>query len=148
LHIDIGPAAVLFGDRTGGVSAPPFDTANAGFLTGDDREAVAENRRRLGAALGGPAPDLGTWTRFRQVHGDRVLTGADLRAAQWQHAVEPAEADGAVTSAAASSYAGLAVLTADCGPVALAGESAFGLVHAGWRGVDRGVLRSAVAALR
>src|ERR1700751_4438188 len=55
--------------RAGGVSAPPFDTFNLGDHVGDDRAAVAANRKRLAAAIG-----LGTdrvlW--MNQVHGDRV----------------------------------------------------------------------------
>src|SRR5205085_6573345 len=42
----------------------------------------------------------------------------------------------------------LAVLTADCAPVALACDDAIGVVHAGHRGLEHGVIEAAVAALR
>jgi purine-nucleoside/S-methyl-5'-thioadenosine phosphorylase / adenosine deaminase len=42
----------------------------------------------------------------------------------------------------------LAILTADCGPVALVAPGASGAVHAGWRGVAAGVLEAAVAGVR
>jgi len=145
LRIELGPAVVLFGDRTGGVSLPPFDTANAGYLVGDDRAHVAENRRRLGAALGGAAADPHRWTRLRQVHGTRVLDPDDARRARWSEVTEPVSADGAVTT---DDDVALLVVTADCAPVALAADQAVALVHAGWRGTYHGVLAAAVDALR
>ncbi|HEY3239044.1 MAG TPA: laccase domain-containing protein, partial [Acidimicrobiia bacterium] len=66
-------AEILFSDRTGGVSAPPFDSANAGYGRGDDPAAVAENRRRIGAGLGGRATDPEAWTCLHQVHGAAVF---------------------------------------------------------------------------
>ena len=36
-----------FFGRAGGVSHAPFDTLNTGLGSGDDMQAVAENRRRL-----------------------------------------------------------------------------------------------------
>ena len=42
----------------------------------------------------------------------------------------------------------LAVLTADCAPIALACDDAVGVVHAGHRGLEHGVIEAAVAALR
>lgn len=135
-------AEILFSDRTGGVSAPPYSTANAGFGRGDDPVAVEENRRRIGAALGARAAEVSSWTCLRQVHGAAVVNreagevaaGADRCPA----------ADGCVSSDPA---AVLAILTADCGPVALVAPGAVGAVHAGWRGVAAGVLEAAVAAL-
>ena len=40
------------------------------------------------------------------------------------------------------------VLTADCLPVALGGEGAVAMLHAGWRGLAAGVLEEGVRALR
>ena len=48
-----------------GVSLPPFDAFDLGLRNGDDLAAVAENRRRLRAALRLPSPPR--W--LRQVHG-------------------------------------------------------------------------------
>jgi YfiH family protein len=43
----------------------------------------------------------------------------------------------------------VAVLTADCAPIALGSEEGvFAAVHAGWRGLDAGVVESAVRAMR
>ncbi len=55
------------------------------------------------------------------------------------------QADGLV-----SAEPGLAatVLTADCLPVAIAGDDAVVMVHAGWRGLREGVIAAGVDALR
>lgn len=42
----------------------------------------------------------------------------------------------------------LAVQAADCAPVVLRCDGAIGVVHAGWRGIMRGVVRAAVTSLR
>ncbi|MDQ3944651.1 MAG: polyphenol oxidase family protein, partial [Actinomycetota bacterium] len=128
-------AEILFSDRTGGVSAPPFDSANAGYGRGDDPAAVAENRRRIGAGLGGRATDPEAWTCLHQVHGaDVFVTGPP------GHSRLPI-ADASVST---EPEAVLAILTADCAPVALVGPGVVGAVHAGWRGLAAGVIEAAV----
>jgi polyphenol oxidase len=42
----------------------------------------------------------------------------------------------------------LAILTADCGPVALVAPGVVAAVHAGWRGLAAGVIEAAVAEVR
>ena len=42
----------------------------------------------------------------------------------------------------------LVVLVADCAPIALVGGRAVGVVHAGWQGLERGVVERAVTAVR
>src|SRR5689334_7580072 len=66
---DFGGTAA-FTTRRGGVSLPPFDTLNLGRSTADDAEAVAENRRRVLAALGVSPERLAT---VGQVHGAGLL---------------------------------------------------------------------------
>jgi polyphenol oxidase len=142
IRLDLPGAEILFSDRTGGVSAPPFDTANAGYARGDDPGNVDENRGRIGAALGGPNSDPAGWISLHQVHGARVYP-ADTAG---KTAGKPApEADAAVS---AEPGAVLSVLTADCAPVALVAPGVIGAVHAGWRGILAGVLEAAVAEIR
>ncbi|MGI8797245.1 MAG: polyphenol oxidase family protein [Acidimicrobiia bacterium] len=138
-EVRLGAARVVFTDRHGGVSEPPFDTANLGLLTDDDPERVRENRQRVGDALGGGAADPERWFRIRQVHGASAVV------AQSGPAGPAPDADAAVTAVAGLP---LAVLTADCAPVALVAGDAVGAVHAGWRGLAAGVLEAAVDALR
>ena len=121
--------------RGGGVSRPPFDSLNVGAHVGDEPAAVAENRRRVRAALALPAEPA--W--LEQVHGVRV---ADLDAAGGA----AAPADAVLTR---STGRVCAVQVADCLPVLLAarGGSAVAVAHAGWRGLAAGVLEATVAAL-
>ena len=50
-QVDLPGARVAFSTRLGGVSEPPYDSLNLGILTGDDRDRVRENRRRLAERL-------------------------------------------------------------------------------------------------
>ena len=121
--------------RTGGVSAPPFASLNLGLHVGDAPAAVAENRRRVQAALALPRAPL--W--LDQVHGTRVAD-ADREAA-------PAAADAAVTREPGRV---LAIQVADCMPVLFASDDGrvVAAAHAGWRGLAAGVLEATVAAMK
>jgi YfiH family protein len=106
--------------------------ARALFTTrswGDVRDTQQQIGERLGVTL----------VRPKQVHGNDVLTFAG--------AASPSatEADAIVTS-----VRGVAptVITADCLPIVIASTSAVATVHAGWRGLESGVIAKAVAALR
>lgn len=68
----------------------------------------------------------------RQVHSDRVVEASTS---------SRPEADGLLTR---ETDLALAVVTADCVPVLLAGPEAVAAVHAGWRGLATEILRSAV----
>jgi polyphenol oxidase len=122
--------------RTGGISPPPWDSLNLGDHVGDASERVAENRLRLGRALGLPGEPA--W--LAQVHGRDIL--------RLEGAALPADrtADGVVTGRPGRV---LGILTADCLPVLLCSRDGrrIGAAHAGWRGLADGVLEAAVAAL-
>ncbi len=98
----------------------------------------------VGAAPDGPRY---CWSHFtvhpctwlRQVHGRRVVR-VDRPG---QHA--GALADGVIT---AVTGAALAVVVADCAPIALISSDAVGVVHGGWRGLEAGVLGASVAKMR
>lgn len=163
--------AALMSTRSGGVSRGAFDSLNLGVAVGDDPEAVAENRRRFGAALGAKPVFLS------QVHGTRVVrlttaggaapsarrsAGAQLRSDDAQSVAGDAAPEigygaasegGAVPQADASftTEPGLAcvIQVADCLPVLFAAPRRQGVAaaHAGWRGLAAGVLEATVAAL-
>lgn len=81
----------------------------------------------------------GPWTWLRQVHGDVVV---EVR--------RPGEGAGTRADAAVTVAPGcaLAVLTADCAPVALASpEGVLGAAHAGWAGLAAGVLERTLEAM-
>lgn len=121
--------------RAGGVGVAPHDTLNLGLRAEDNPEAVAENRRRVRAAV--PAEPL--W--LRQVHGSEVVDAdaSDVPA-------EPA-VDASVT---AQPGRVLAIMVADCLPVVIADAEGkvLGTAHAGWRGLSGGVLENTLAAMR
>ncbi|WP_425457831.1 peptidoglycan editing factor PgeF [Arenimonas fontis] len=142
-----------------GVSAPPYDRLNLGMNSGDEPQAVRENRARLAAMLGLPSEPV--W--LRQVHGvgvfvmDAEVAGKAADAAETADrgadaagrpapAAELPEADAAVTRRRGTV---LAILTADCLPVVFAAADGGELAaaHAGWRGLAAGVLEATVAAM-
>ena len=82
------------------------------------------------------------WVWLRQVHGDRCI---DLDAVGVDTAIG-AEADAVVTT---QTDLALAIQTADCVPIALWSEDGvLGAVHAGWRGLEAGIVDSCVQLLR
>jgi len=102
----------------------------AGPRPGPDRDA----RRRALVDL--------PWVEVHQVHGARVAEVGDRA-----DAVDGTEADALVT---ARPGVVLAVRTADCAPVFLAGAGGgpVGVAHAGWMGIEAGVIEATVAVLR
>ncbi|MGH2980817.1 MAG: polyphenol oxidase family protein [Solirubrobacterales bacterium] len=143
LEAELPDATVAFSTRPGGTSKAPFDRLNLGILTGDDRAAVLENRRRLANALG-LAPER--VLMGRQVHGPELL--GHERAQDPSPYARPGsplpEVDGHFTAQA--SLAPL-VLVADCLPVALAGPDAVAMLHCGWRGLAAGIVARGVEAV-
>lgn len=141
--VDVIRAATLrnvphgFLGRKGGVSTGICAGLNTGRGSGDDPEAIAENRRRAVAAV---APGAALVT-VHQVHSADALH-AD---APWPDDARP-QADAIVTDRPGLA---LGILTADCTPVLLADREAgvIGAAHAGWKGAFSGVIESAVAAM-
>lgn len=128
-----------FTERTGGVSDGSYDSLNLALHVGDRPADVRENRRRAVTALG-----LERFATAEQVHGSVVVRLGGSRASRgWDES--PVEGGDAL----AVTRAGLAVaiLTADCLPIALASprEGFLVAVHAGWRGLAAGMLDAAVA---
>ncbi|CAM4180399.1 peptidoglycan editing factor PgeF [Deinococcus marmoris] len=133
-----------FSTRAGGISAGPYGSVGpygaetGGGLNLDDREdnaeVVAENRRRLAAALDfGPAD----FARLDQVHGTEVVTVTGPGV--WT-------GDGLVT---ATPGVLLAIGTADCYPLLLEDAQAgvIGAAHAGWKGTLGRIAEKTVQAM-
>lgn len=129
-----GGARVLFTTRAHG---------NMSSVSGTDHERGHDTRERLRAQL-----SLRGLLRGYQVHGTTVLSiraDADIPSFVADVARPPVRADGHVTSVAG---VGVMALGADCLPVALGGDGAVAMLHAGWRGLAVGVLEEGVWALR
>ncbi len=125
-----------FFTRQGGVSEGIYASLNVGAGSDDDPGAIAENRRRVAAALGTGAALSTPW----QVHSPDVLTiDAPLGA-------DRPKADALVTGTA---DVPIGILTADCGPVLFADGEArvIGAAHAGWKGAFTGILENTVHAM-
>ena len=141
-HIEVVRAAVLkdvahgFLGRSGGVSEGVVAGLNVGWGSGDDREAIGENRRRAVAAVL-PGARLVT---LHQIHSSTIVVAGD-----WPDENRPF-ADGLVTDRPGVL---LGILTADCAPVLLADAQAgvVGAAHSGWRGAVAGVNEATVAAM-
>jgi YfiH family protein len=120
--------------RRGGASPAPYDSLNLGDHVGDSAESVRANRLQLATAL----PDSAALSWLAQVHGVHVVEAAA--------GAEPPEADAQWSRTPGMACA---VLTADCLPVLFcsAGGDVVAAAHAGWRGLQAGVLEATVAAM-
>lgn len=123
--LSLSSAQVAFTGRAEG------DMGHTGAFVHEVRPDVAARRR---AVVDVP------WTWIRQVHGAVVV---QVRG--------PGDRAGATADALVTDRPGcaLAVLTADCAPVALSSpEGVIGVAHAGWRGLVAGVLGATVEQMR
>jgi YfiH family protein len=135
-----------FSTRLGGVStAYRAGDLNLGWTKEDADEAVAENRRRVVAELGGDVRmDLVT---VRQVHGDMLWrVPSNDRPLMTAHGRAVLEGDGLMTDQPGLL---LGAQAADCVPILLADTRlrVVAAVHAGWRGTQAGIAGKAVPAL-
>src|SRR3990172_7701092 len=125
--------------RAGGVSPAPWASLNFGAMVGDDAARVRANRGLALAALGlAPESVFDVW----QVHSAEVVLATAPRGDA------PAErADAILTDRAGVT---LMMRFADCVPILLHDpvRNAVGIVHAGWLGTVRQVVRDAVRRMR
>lgn len=145
---ELGTVRAWFTDRWGGVSIPPYESANLADHVGDVATDVVENRRalavRLAAADDVVPRDPKAWQWLTQVHGRDVIASEATDLADVSVTVAPT-GDGAVTALVGRP---LVVMAADCAPLVLAAEGAVAVVHAGWPGLESGVIEAGVEALR
>jgi YfiH family protein len=126
-----------FATRRGGASPAPFDSLNFRVAGGETRDNVGENLRRFSAEVGFSPGQL---YLVDQVHGSRVYIaqGESPRAGR-------NEADAIILSDGRTG----GIRVADCVPILVAdlvsGRAA--AVHAGWRGIEAGVIGAALSAL-
>ncbi|HET8599686.1 MAG TPA: polyphenol oxidase family protein [Segeticoccus sp.] len=145
----VGPVDLAFTDRYDGVSGVPFDSLD---LALEGRGDSAERAQNLQIVLRDFAPDVAALPdaarrtpAMRQVHGAAVRVVREV--ADDGPGSEVPEADAMVT---ALPDVVLLVRAADCVPVVLADPDAgvVGVAHAGRRGVEGGVVPSAVEQMR
>ncbi len=131
-----------FSTRLGGVSVGRYASLNLSAGWGDEADAVAENRRRLAAAIGYAPARLCT---VKQVHGTDVVDAEAPPELPTEDDGRP-QADAVLTVARGRA---VGVYTADCVPVLLAhpATGAVCAVHAGWRGAAAGIVTRAALML-
>lgn len=120
--------------RLGGVSESPFDSFNLALHVGDDEARVRQNRQDLRERLQLPAEP--GW--LNQTHGIRTVVLEQDSSRDADAAVSRQPGQVAV------------VMTADCLPILICNRCAteVAAVHAGWRGLQSGVIQSALAAMQ
>jgi hypothetical protein len=133
--IDLPGARAVFTTRRGGGSEGPYAELNLGFSTDDDPVSAARNRTMLLEEVGAPPAAF-----MYQIHSAEVRVLDDVAQAS-----ERVRLDGQATALRGIAPAALG---ADCLPVAIAGGGAVAVVHAGWRGLEGGVIEAGVRAVR
>jgi polyphenol oxidase len=132
--VDLRGARAVFTTRRGGFSRGAYESLNLGKLTADREEDVARNRRALEVKVGARLAYI------RQVHG------GDVRRLTKRLSQDGGLAlfDGQATALACVAPM---VLVADCLPIAIAGQGAVAMLHAGRRGLAAGIVAEGVSAL-
>lgn len=127
-----------FFSREGGVSEGIYAGLNGGIGSDDNPAHVAENRRRMAAALRVSSERFLT---VFQIHSPDVVVASRA----WEAAARP-KADAIVTR---TEGLAIGVTAADCGPILFADAKArvIGAAHAGWKGALTGVVESTVDAM-
>ena len=121
--------------RNGGVSKSPYDGFNLATHVDDDLETVLENRRLLRTELS--LPNEPFW--LEQIHSNLVVEAPT----------------GLILPQADASFSNqknmvCVVMTADCLPVLMCSMDGtqIAAIHAGWRGLESGIISNTVAALK
>ena len=120
-----------FSTRLGGVSSGCYASLNFGWGTGDDREKIRENFRRMAAALG-TVPERMVTTKQTHTTNLRIVTEEDAGKGTLRER-DYTDVDGLITD-----RPGLMLVThfADCVPPYFLDpvKKVIALSHSGWRG--------------
>ncbi len=137
-HLKLNGISHGFFTRGGGHSTGIFASLNCGLGSGDDPELVKMNRDLVARAL---RVGDGHVVTAHQVHSADVVEVSSV----WPLENRP-KVDGLVSN---TKGIALGVLTADCGPVLFADETAqvIGCCHAGWKGALTGVTDTTIKAM-
>jgi polyphenol oxidase len=135
-HTPLLPVPHGFLGRIGGISMGVAAGLNVGLGSGDEPDAIIENRRR---AIEAVAPGARLVSVYQVHSADCVVAG------DWSDDHRP-KADALVTDRPGLA---LGIVTADCAPVLFADADAgvIGAAHAGWKGAVGGVTDATIAAM-
>ena len=134
-----------FSTRLGGVSRGCCESMNLSFTRGDDPEAVMENYRRIGHALGISPEQIVCSDQTHTVNVRKV--GRDDCGNGITKPKPYRDVDGLITDEV---QVALATFYADCVPLYLVDpeKKAIGLAHSGWRGTVGKIGKATVEAMR
>ena len=134
-----------FSTRLGGISEGCYASLNLSFDRGDREEAVRENFRRIGAAMGVLCEDM-VFSKQTHTTNVRVVTEDD-RGKGVVRERDYTDVDGLVTD-----VPGICLVTsyADCVPLYFVDpvRKAIGLSHSGWRGTVGKIGKKTVELMR
>jgi YfiH family protein len=134
-----------FSTRLGGVSEGCYSTMNLSFTTGDKKENVEENLRRMGDALGIKPSDMTAPYQAHSVNVRRV--GKEDKGKGITREKDPEETDGLMTD-----VPGLMLVTghADCFPLFIVDieRRAIALSHSGWKGTANRIGQMTLLAMK
>jgi polyphenol oxidase len=117
---------------------------NLALHTGADRDDAIRNRRALFSTLGIDPVSIVT---ANQIHSDIILiVGEEERGSGAIDHTEARDGDALITS---TKGLPLMIFTADCAPILLydKAKEVIGLVHAGWKGTQLGILNKTIARM-
>jgi YfiH family protein len=134
IAIDLPGAGALFTTRHGGHSTGPYAGLNLGLLTDDDTDTVRANRALISTELNVQL----AWRK--QVHGNK----AHVVDAPTDADATPVDGDAVVTS---TPGIGTLILAADCLPIVVTDGTTVASIHAGWPGLDKGIIGAGVASI-
>jgi YfiH family protein len=133
---------VVFSTRLGGVSPAPYKSLNLALHVGDSESNVIKNREKLCEIFG---VDSSRLVCAEQVHGIQVAVVGEEDAGKGSKSLDSSirGVDALIT---ARESLPLALFFADCVPIVLVDpiKRAIGVVHAGWRGIYRNIIRNAI----
>ncbi len=140
----ISNARAIFTNRHGGSSAHPYDSLNIALHVGDDRGDVLRNRELVHQSLEqyGMRVPHSSWSFLNQTHHDNLVV---IDSQTLIDNNEPPTADASLTQELGQP---LVVMTADCGPVVIAGQSIVSVIHASWKTVVAGIMESVIEELK
>jgi YfiH family protein len=141
-----------FSLRSGGVSAPPYDSLNLGRTVGDDPTRVLHNLERFAHEVGFAVDGL---YEVSQVHGahvehaDESVLPVAFRTREADALVSGGRVGSRTNEERTSRGCAVGIKVADCVAVLLADPEtgAVAAAHAGWRGVVNNVIGATVQAL-
>ena len=136
IFLDFPDVTAAGSTRLGGISEGPYTSLNLGLNTGDQHEAVMENRKIFFHALGIEEAQVAS---AYQVHSDSIL-----------QVDTPCREEG--FDALITDVPGIfiTVTVADCTPILVLDpvRPAVAAIHAGWRGTVLGILKKTILCMR